>query len=160
MKTHALALAASTLLWGAALAAPQANQTFNGEIMDSACATMETHETMMQSNPNMKTAKDCSLACVKAGGRYVLYYSSTKTVYQLDDQKKPEKFAGRQVTVTGRLDAASKTIHVTGIRTVFEHARQNTALPESRSDDSPNGGVGAWSEKEVRVAPSGRGFLT
>jgi type 1 fimbria pilin len=142
MKTHALALAASTLLWGLTFAAPQENQTFNGEIMDSACAKMGTHETMMQSNPNMKTAKDCSLACVKAGNQYVLYHSSTKTVYQLDDQKKPEKFAGREVTVTGRLDAASKTIHVADIRTVLEHARQNTALPESHGDDSTNGRVG------------------
>ena len=132
MKTYALALAASMLLWGLSFAAPQANQTFNGEIMDSACATIGTHEAMMRSNPNMKTAKDCSLACVKAGSRYVLYYSSTKTVYQLDDQKKPEKFAGREVMVTGRLDAASKTIRVSDIRAVFEHARQNTALPSDK----------------------------
>jgi hypothetical protein len=46
----------------------------------------------------------------------VLYDASTKTVYQLDDQKKPKRFAGKNVTVTGRFDAASKTIHVANIK--------------------------------------------
>jgi hypothetical protein len=51
-----------------------------------------------------------------SGGKYVLYDSSTKTVYELDDQKKPERFAGEKVTVTGNLDVASKTIHVANIK--------------------------------------------
>jgi Protein of unknown function (DUF5818) len=51
-----------------------------------------------------------------SGGKYVLYDSSTKTVYELDDQKKPERFAGEKVTVTGNLDLASKTIHVANIK--------------------------------------------
>jgi len=53
---------------------------------------------------------------VKAGSLYVLYDASTKTVYQLDDQKKPEQFAGKMVMVTGSLDAASKTIRVANIK--------------------------------------------
>jgi hypothetical protein len=36
-------------------------------------------------------------------------------VYQLDDQKKPESFAGQKVTVTGTYDASTMTIHVTKI---------------------------------------------
>lgn len=64
----------------------------------------------------MRSAKDCTLGCVKAGSQFVLYDSATKTVYQLDDQKKPEQFAGQMVTVTGSLDAASKTIRVVNIK--------------------------------------------
>jgi hypothetical protein len=104
------------LLWGLAFAAPQKNQSFNGEIMDSACAKMGSHEAMMKSHPNMKTAKDCTLGCVKTGSQYVLYNSATKTVYQLDDQDQPERFAGQKVSVTGSLDAASNTIHVANIK--------------------------------------------
>jgi hypothetical protein len=35
-----------------------------------------------------------------------------KEVYFLDDQKTPEKFAGKKVVVTGALNAAKETIHV------------------------------------------------
>jgi hypothetical protein len=64
----------------------------------------------------MKTAKDCTLGCVKAGSQYVLYDASTKTVYELSDQKKPEQFAGQKVTVVGKLDKASNTITETNIK--------------------------------------------
>src|ERR1700694_980942 len=53
--------------------------------------------------------------CVKHGGQYVLYDAAKKSVYQLDDQTKPEQFAGAKVKVTGTLDKATKTIHVTNI---------------------------------------------
>jgi type 1 fimbria pilin len=116
MKRIALAFAASMLLWSITSAAQQKNQAFNGEIMDSACAKMGSHDAMMKSHPNIKTAKDCTLGCVKAGSQYVLYNSATKTVYQLDDQDQPERFAGQKVTVTGSLDAASNTIHIANIK--------------------------------------------
>jgi type 1 fimbria pilin len=116
MKTLALAFATSILLWGLALAVPQKNGTFTGEIMDSACAKMGSHDAMMKQHPNMKTAKDCTLGCVKAGSKFVLYDSATKNVYEIDDQKKAEQLAGQKVTVTGNLDAASNTIHVTNIK--------------------------------------------
>jgi len=50
-----------------------------------------------------------------------LYYaglssSDTKTVYQLDDQKRPEAFAGQRVTVSGSYDEQSQTIRVQAIQ--------------------------------------------
>lgn len=75
------------------------------------------HVSSRPQHPNMKTAKDCTLGCVKAGSKYVLYDSSTKNVYEVDDQKKAEQFAGQKVTVTGNLDAASNAIHVANIKT-------------------------------------------
>ena len=56
------------------------------------------------------------MGCVKNGAKYVLFNAASKTVYQLDDQKKPGQFAGAKVAVTGTLDASTKTIHVTGIK--------------------------------------------
>jgi hypothetical protein len=117
MKTLGLTLATSILLCGLALAAPQKNGTFKGEIMDSACAKMGSHDAMMKQHTNMKTAKDCTLGCVKAGSKFVLYDSSTKNVYEIDDQKKAEQFAGQMVTLNGTLDAASNTIHVASMKT-------------------------------------------
>ena len=88
--------------------------TFSGEIMDSMCAGMGGHEGMLQGG-KVKNAKDCTIECVKMGATYVLYNPATKTTYQLDDQKKPEQFAGDKVTVNGSLDAATNTIHVENI---------------------------------------------
>ena len=112
MNKLGLALAALLLLSTAALAAPKAS-TFKGEIMDSACAKAGSHDGMMK-QAGLKTAKDCTEACVKGGNKYVLYSKSTKKVYQLDDQTKPQQFAGQNVTVEGTLDGDS--IHVSSIK--------------------------------------------
>jgi hypothetical protein len=60
------------------------------------------------------TDADCTKACVGIhGATYVLY--DGKNVYELSDQKTPEKFAAKKVTVTGTLDAKSKKILVDSI---------------------------------------------
>jgi hypothetical protein len=57
---------------------------------------------------------ECTIACIEAhGADYVLY--DGKETYNLSDQKTPEKFAGKKVTVAGTLDAKTKTIHVDSI---------------------------------------------
>jgi hypothetical protein len=90
-------------------------RSFAGEIMDSQCAGMHSHSSMMQ-GVNAKTAKECTEKCVhQFGGKYVLFDSSSNTAYQLDNQEKPAAFAGQKVTVKGTYDAASKTIHVESI---------------------------------------------
>jgi hypothetical protein len=115
MKVRALALMVAALTFaGMSYAAPQ-GKTYNGEIMDSACAAAGSHDGMTKSHPGM-TAKDCTVACVGHGAKYVLYDADSKTVYQLDDQKRPERFAGAKVAVTGTLDEGTKTIHVTGMK--------------------------------------------
>ena len=89
---------------------------FSGEIMDSACAKMGSHEGMMKAHAGIKDAKGCTLGCVKGGAKFVLYDASSKTVYQLDDQQKPMQFAGEKVTVSGTLDEGTNTIHVADIK--------------------------------------------
>lgn len=57
---------------------------------------------------------ECTIACVMAhDASYVLF--DGKDAYTLSDQKAPEKLAGKKVTVTGVLDAKTKTIQVTSI---------------------------------------------
>jgi hypothetical protein len=90
------------------------DMTYSGEIMDSQCAKMGSHETMMKKE-GIPTEKQCTLGCIKMGGKFVLFNATTKTVYQLDDQQKPMDFAGEKVKVTGTLDKATTTIHVTNI---------------------------------------------
>jgi hypothetical protein len=92
------------------------DRTFNGEIMDSACAKMGSHDGMMKSHADIKDAKGCTLGCVKGGAKFVLYDATSKTVYDLDDQQKPVQFAGEKVRVKGTVDKVTNTIHVTDIQ--------------------------------------------
>lgn len=121
MKKLVLSVAACTLLMPGFAAAK--DKTFSGEIMDSQCAKNGSHAMMLKkegmgdkdsNDPMVK--KMCTQNCVKMGGKYVLFDGASRTVYQLDDQTKPEQFAGQKVKVTGTLDKASKTIHVTDIK--------------------------------------------
>jgi hypothetical protein len=47
----------------------------------------------------------------------------TGAVYQLDDQTTAKKFVGKIVKVSGTVDEASNTIHVTDITPALEQAR-------------------------------------
>lgn len=93
---------------------PQRTLNLVGEIMDSRCAIDGTHNKMMKQN-GTKNAKDCTLECAKTGGSFVLIDPETKSVYQLDDQQKPERFAGQRVRISGTYDEPSKTMHIESI---------------------------------------------
>jgi hypothetical protein len=95
---------------------PQAQRSLNlvGEIMDSRCAIDGSHEKMMRQN-GAKNAKDCTLECANSGGSFVLIDPETKTVYQLDNQRKPEPFSGQRVRISGTYDEPSKTMHIESI---------------------------------------------
>ena len=98
-----------SLLTIAALSAAPGKQTFTGIITDSMCATGD--HSRMKMGP---TDAECTIACVEEhGATYVLY--DGKQAYTLSDQKMPEKFAGKKVTVRGALDAKALTIQVESI---------------------------------------------
>jgi hypothetical protein len=83
-------------------------QTFSGIITDNMCDKADHKDMKMGSDPK------CVTECIKGmGGKYVLY--DGKTAYILSDQKTPEKFAAKKVTVTGTLDEKTKTITVASI---------------------------------------------
>lgn len=115
MKRTSFVMVAALAICAFAPFALSAPKSYKGEIMDSACAKAGSHQ-MMKEEEGAKQAKDCTIACVKHGAQYVLYDKASKTIYKLDDQKKPEQFAGQSVVVNGTLDAASNTIHVESIK--------------------------------------------
>jgi hypothetical protein len=117
MKTAAICMVGVLILAGglSAQKAPSFSvrngETFTGEITDSFCAEDGHHIGMI------KSEKKCILTCVKFdGAEFVLYNTESKRIYKLDDQQKPEAFAGQEVTVTGMYDKDAKAIHVTDIR--------------------------------------------
>ena len=92
----------------AALAGMGCAETFTGIITDNLCEKGD-HKSM-----HMASDAKCVTGCVKGmGGKYALY--DGKDSYILSDQKTPEKFAAAKVTVTGTLDAKTKTIKVESI---------------------------------------------
>jgi len=98
-----------SLLAAAVLATAPAKRKVTGTITDSMCALAD--HSGMRMGP---TDAECTIACVEAhGATYVLY--DGKKAWTLSDQKTPEKFAGKKVTVTGTLDAKTGTIHVESI---------------------------------------------
>jgi hypothetical protein len=104
MRSLAASLVALVAI--AALTRAQGKQKFTGVITDSMCATGD--HSHMRMGP---TDAECTIACIQAhGALYVLY--DGKEVYTLSDQTTPEKFAAKKVTVTGTLDAKTKTIHM------------------------------------------------
>lgn len=116
MKRVMAGMAAFAVLMGVAFTVRRAearDRMFSGDIMDSECAEMGSHD--MRLDGSYTTAKECTLACVKLGSKFVLYTSGTKIVFQLDDQQRPRQFAGDKVNVMGSLDRATNTIHVTDI---------------------------------------------
>src|SRR4029077_18781569 len=113
MKSLGIALIMALTLLGVSFAA-QKESTFNGEISDRYCTKANSHEMMMKRH-NSPTTKQCIPDCVKAGGAYVLFNASTKTMYELDDQKKPAPFAEQKVKITGTYDKTTNTVHVTNI---------------------------------------------
>jgi hypothetical protein len=112
MKKFIVSLILSSSLLTVSLAAQKA-QTYTGEIMDQQCALLGGHTAMMNQG---ESPKDCAIRCVSIGGKYVLFDGANKMVYQLDDQKKAQGFAGAKVKVTGTYDTPSKTIHVANIQ--------------------------------------------
>jgi hypothetical protein len=98
-KVIAIVFSAAALTWAAD------SQKFTGTITDDMCSKAD--------HKDMKMASDakCVVECVKGmNGKYVLYDGANS--YVLSDQKTPEKFAAKKVTVTGTLDAKNKTIKV------------------------------------------------
>lgn len=93
----------------AALVPGQGNQRFTGTISDSMCAKGD--HSGMRMGP---TDAECTIACTAAHGALYVLYDGKKT-YTLSDQKTPEKFAGKKVTVTGTLDAKTGTIEIRSI---------------------------------------------
>lgn len=84
-----------TLFAAAALVSAAAPKTFTGVITDAMCGK---DHAMMGVKPDSK----CVVECVKSGSKYALLDGNN--VYELSDQKAPEKFAGQKVKVTGTLN--------------------------------------------------------
>jgi hypothetical protein len=98
----------ASILFAGALLASAAPRTFTGVITDTMCGK---DHAMMKVSPDSK----CVVECVKGdkNTKYALFDGTN--VYVLSDQKTPEQFAGKKVTVTGTLYEKTKILKVDSI---------------------------------------------
>ena len=79
-----------------------------GKITDSMC---DKDHSMMATGGKQPDPKECTLACVKGGSKFV--FVSKGKVYEIANQDMPElqTFAGGNVKLTGDLQSDGKTIN-------------------------------------------------
>ena len=109
MKRTVRGLCCTALLAGLASLASAVPVTMTGMISDSMCGA--SHAKMMEMHKDAKmTDRDCTLACVKAGGKYV--FVSEGKVYQIANQDLAalQKDAGESVQLTGNVNGDSITV--------------------------------------------------
>ncbi len=87
------------------LSAATETRSFTGVITDSMC---NLNHAMMKATSD----PDCAKACVKSGGNYKYVLVTGPRTYKLSDQQTPEKFAAKNVKVTGTLYEKTGVIKV------------------------------------------------
>lgn len=110
MKRTLFAMSFGLLLPAAGALA--AEQTWTGQISDSMCGA---DHSMMAHDGKKVSARDCTLACAKAGAKYV--FVSQGKVYEIQNQDRPElaEHAGHTVKLTGEMSADGKSVKVSKI---------------------------------------------
>jgi hypothetical protein len=82
--------------------------TWTGQISDSACGM--SHAKMLASDKSLKTDRDCTLACIKGGSKYV--FVTDGKVYSISNQKLAalKVHAGETVQLTGTMKGDAITV--------------------------------------------------
>ena len=82
--------------------------TWTGQISDSACGM--SHAKMMAGDKKLKTDRDCTLACIKGGSKYV--FVSDGKVYNISNQKLAalKVHAGETIQLTGTMKGDTVTV--------------------------------------------------
>lgn len=98
------------LLLGLTAFASAADQTWTGKISDSMCGASHAKMIAAHGGASKMTDRDCTLACTKAGGKYV--FVTGGKVYNIanQDDKDLQTHAGHTVRLTGDMKGDSITV--------------------------------------------------
>lgn len=102
MKSALKSLCCIGLLVGLSAFAQAAEKTWTGKISDSMCGA--SHAKMKAQHTDAKmTDRDCTLACVKGGSKYV--FVSKGKIYNIENQDLAllQEHAGHTVRLTGEM---------------------------------------------------------
>jgi hypothetical protein len=106
MKKSLVRMGAVALVLAVASFSLAADGSWTGWVTDTACAEKGASAGHAE----------CAKKCVKdKGAKWALYTEADKSVWVLSDQAAAGKMVGKEVTVKGTADAATKTITVASI---------------------------------------------
>jgi len=111
MKSICRGLVLTGLIGGLCSFASAATMTMTGMISDSACGASHAKMMDMHKDAKMKmTERDCTLACVKGGGKFV--FVADGKVYTVTNQNFAAltERAGETVSLTGDVNGNSVTV--------------------------------------------------
>ena len=91
-----------------AMSASAADQTWTGKISDSMCGA--THKKMAEHGTTKISDRECTMACVKEGGKYVFVRGGK--VYKIENQDFAalQEHAGHTVRMTGSMKGDTITV--------------------------------------------------
>ncbi|HXA05831.1 MAG TPA: hypothetical protein VNY30_13370 [Bryobacteraceae bacterium] len=94
-----------------AMSASAADQTWTGKISDSMCGAK--HKKMAEHGTSKMADRDCTMACVKEGAKYVFVLKGK--IYKIDNQDFAalQAYGGHMVQLTGEM--TGDTIKVSNI---------------------------------------------
>ena len=109
MKRVFAILGGSAAILALASLASGANTTMTGQISDSMCGA--SHAKMISGHGGKMTDRDCAMACVKAGAKYVFVTPAGK-VYDIANQNNAGlmKYAGENAKVTADFSGSTITV--------------------------------------------------
>lgn len=119
MKAFSYFLGVGVMLAASSFAA---ETTWTGRISDSMCGA---DHSMMQHGGKKTSARDCTLACVKGGSKYVFVSKGKVFEIKNQDMKALEEHAGHTVKLTGELGADGKTITASKIEMPRARAKKS-----------------------------------
>ena len=108
MKSVLRSLCCIGLLLGLTCFASATDRTWTGKISDSMCGA--SHAKMMAAHAGAKmTDRDCTLACTKAGGKYV-FVTGGKVYNIATSDADLQTHAGHTVRLTGEMKGDTITV--------------------------------------------------
>ncbi|MFY9528601.1 MAG: DUF5818 domain-containing protein [Candidatus Acidiferrales bacterium] len=110
MRRHAFSLVALVFLFGLA--------PTHSSLQAGVTGAAQSQRRSAQPPEQDRATKTFTGKIVKSGDKLVLQDDATSAPYELDDQQKAAKFAGKKVKVTGTLDMANNMIRVQSIESV------------------------------------------
>ena len=92
----------------AAVTVGAADQTWTGKISDSMCGA--THKAAAEHAGKKMSDRECTLACIKNGGKYVFVHQGKVYNIENQDYTGPQQHAGHTVRLTGDMKGDTITV--------------------------------------------------
>jgi hypothetical protein len=90
--------------------ASAADMTWTGKISDSMCGASHAKMIAAHGGATKMTDRDCTLACAKAGGKYVFVMGGKVYNIANQDDKDLQTHAGHTVRLTGEMKGETITV--------------------------------------------------